>query len=286
MSDLARYFDVTGCRPDGAPSADALARLQLAHMLAFPFENLNPLSGNRVLLDLPALVDKFTARRGGYCFEQNLLYRQALQSLGFRTTPLLARVRANVPEDVVTPRTHMLLLVDVDGERLISDTGFGKMTPTAPLRLVPDVVQQTPHGRYRLVQVGDMGAPAQWGAPSGEYRLEAEIDGTWAALYQFDLRPHWQPDFEMSNWYVSTHPASHFTRDLIAVRTVATGRHVLHNTRYSLYGPDTIFERRELTSGPELMQLLESTFDLAAERVPGLAAKLDAIAARDPASAS
>jgi N-hydroxyarylamine O-acetyltransferase len=262
------YFDLIGVRPGAAPSLDALARLQRAHIQAIPFENLDPLAGLPVSLDIPALLEKFTARRGGYCFEHNTLYHHALAALGFRATPLLARVRMSAPPGVITPRTHMLLLVDVDGERVMSDTGFGKMTPTAPLRLVPDLAQHTPHGRYRLVRLGD------------EWRLEAESDGQWLHLYVFDPRPAWPVDFDMSNWYVSTNPASHFTRDLMAVRTTDEGRHVLHNARYSFHGPGAGATRRELGSGDEIAQALETTFGLAAGRVPGLIARLDAIARR------
>lgn len=262
---LAPYFALAGTDAGAAPSFDTLARLQLGHILAIPFENLNPLAGLKVSLELPALLDKFTARRGGYCFEHNTLYRHALAALGFQAVPLLARVRMTAPPDVVTPRTHMLLLVEIDGERVISDTGFGKMTPTAPLRLVPDIVQHTPHGRYRLASLGD------------EWRLEAQVDGEWLHLYVFDLRPAYPVDFEMSNWYVSTHPASHFTRDLIAVRTVANGRHVLHNARYSLYGVDETATREELQSVGAMVHLLENTFGLAAGSVPGLEAKLHGI---------
>ncbi len=266
------YLDLLGVPPGAAPSPDTLARLQRAHIQAIPFENLNPLAGMNVSLEIPALLEKFAARRGGYCFEHNTLYRHALATLGFETTALLARVRMTAPPDAVTPRTHMLLLVDVEGERMMSDTGFGKMTPTAPLRLVPDLVQDTPHGRYRLVRLGD------------EWRLEAEAGGEWLHLYVFDPRPAYPADFDMSNWYVSTNPVSHFTRDLIAVRTVDDGRHVLHNARYSFQGPGRPGIRRDLASGDEIAQVLETTFGLAAGRVPGLAAKLDAIARRQAAA--
>lgn len=265
---IAAYLGLIGVPAGAGPSLDTLARLQRAHIQAIPFENLNPLAGLPVALDIAALLDKFGARRGGYCFEHNTLYRHALDALGFATVPLLARVRMTAPPDVVTPRTHMLLLVDVDGERVLSDTGFGKMTPTAPLRLVDGLVQQTPHGRYRLADLGDT------------WRLEAEADGDWLHLYVFEPRPAYPVDFEMSNWYVSTNPASHFTRDLIAVRTTDDARHVLHNTRYSYYGADTPPIRRELGSGAELVDVLENTFGLAAGAVPGLAGKLEAIARR------
>lgn len=273
MTDLAPYFDLVRFAHDGPPTLEALARLQRGHIQAIPFENLNPLAGQPVVLDIPALIAKFAARRGGYCFEHNTLYRHALTALGFHTTPLLARVRMTAPADVVTPRTHMLLLVDVDGERVISDTGFGKMTPTAPLRLVPDIVQHTPHGPYRLARNGD------------EWRLEAQVDEEWLHLYVFDLRPAYPVDVEMSNWYVSTNPASHFTRDLIAVRTADDGRHVLHNTRYSFYGLDGTATRQDVATADALVRLLEETFGLAAGKVPGLTARLDGIAGRGGAGA-
>lgn len=269
---LAPYFDLIGVAPGAAPSFDALARLQRGHIEAIPFENLHPLAGLPVPLDIPALLGKFTRRRGGYCFEHNLLYRHALETLGYTTTPLLARVRVNAAPGTVTPRTHMLLLVDINGERFISDTGFGKATPTAPLRLVPGPAQATPHGMYRITGSGDT------------YTLENDTDGGWAPLYAFELQPAYPVDVEMSNWYVSTSPASHFTRDLMAVRTVAGGRHVLHNARYTFYGTGAPAVRRELASGEAIVDELETTFGLAAGQVPGLAERLDDIARRPPAS--
>ena len=61
---------------------------------AFPFENLDILLGRAIRLDLESLQRKLVAeRRGGYCFEQNLLFAAALEALGFDVTLLSARVR-------------------------------------------------------------------------------------------------------------------------------------------------------------------------------------------------
>ncbi len=54
------------------------------------------------------------------------------------------------------PRTHRLLLVEVAG-RWIADVGFGGQTLTAPIKLLADIPQQTPHGSYRLVHEGMSG---------------------------------------------------------------------------------------------------------------------------------
>lgn len=270
MNDLSPYFDLIGYCHQGDPDAAALRAMHLAHTDAIPFENLSPLTGEPVRLDLPTLLSKFTQQRGGYCFEHNLLFQHALETLGFKTRALMARVRMNVPLDVITPRSHMLLLVEAEGETWIADTGFGRMTLTAPIRLLPNLVQATPHGAYRLMDV------------DGGYRLEAEMAGKWEPLYAFELLPCYRPDIEMSNWYVSTHPSSHFVRDLVAVRTTAAGRHVLNNTRHTFYGLDSEPVSTQLSTAEDILSLLQGKFGIAADRVPGLRVRLDRIAGEKP----
>jgi N-hydroxyarylamine O-acetyltransferase len=265
MNDLSGYFDLIGYRHTGAADLTALRELHRRHTHTIPFENLSPLTGEPVKLDLDTLLRKFASRRGGYCFEHNLVFKQALDTLGFRTTALMARVRLNVPPEVITPRTHMLLMVELEGERWIADTGFGRMTLTAPIRLQSGIEQDTPHGRYRLVE------------DDGGYRLEAVTAGQWEALYVFDLTPCYLPDYVVSNWYVSTHPASHFTRDLIAVRATEAGRHVIHNTRYSWYPVDGAPAVRPLASADEVLALLNEPFGIAAGQVAGLRERLERI---------
>jgi N-hydroxyarylamine O-acetyltransferase len=55
------------------------------------------------------------------------------------------------------PRTHRLLLVELNGERWIADVGFGGQTLTAPIRLLANEEQETPHGLYRLLSEGTTG---------------------------------------------------------------------------------------------------------------------------------
>ena len=120
-------------------------------------------------------------RRGGYCFEQNLLLSHVLVKLGFRVTRLAARVLWNNPTTTMPARSHMLLRVDVSGRSYIADVGFGGMTLTGPLRLEPEVEQTTPHETFRLVRAGDA------------LVMEARIGVTWAALYRFDLQEQFLP---------------------------------------------------------------------------------------------
>jgi len=109
--DLDAYLRRIGASgPLRQASPETLAVLHEAHATAVPFENLDILQGRPISLELDALQAKIVAgRRGGYCFEQNTLFRAALEAVGFVVTSLAARVLGG---GVVRPRTHMLLLVD------------------------------------------------------------------------------------------------------------------------------------------------------------------------------
>ena len=93
MIDLEAYFSRIGYSGPREPTLDTLRALHWHHPLAIPFETLDPLLGRPVRLELGALERKLVAeRRGGYCFEQNLLFAHALEALGFAVTKLVGRV--------------------------------------------------------------------------------------------------------------------------------------------------------------------------------------------------
>src|SRR5262249_4533777 len=124
--DLSPYFERIGYTGPHTPTLETLRALHLHHAQAIPFENISPLSGLPVPLDLPSLQRKLLHEgRGGYCFEHNLLLSHVLQTLGFDVTGLGARVLWNAPEGMVRPRSHMVLRVKVGGEFYIADVGFG-----------------------------------------------------------------------------------------------------------------------------------------------------------------
>src|SRR3954468_20653067 len=122
--DFEPYFKRLGDTGDRAPTLATLARLQYAHATAIPFENLDIHLGRPIRIDLESVTEKLVDhQRGGYCFEQNALFAAVLESLGFPVTRLAARVRLGRP-GTITARTHMLLAVEADGRRWISDVGF------------------------------------------------------------------------------------------------------------------------------------------------------------------
>lgn len=249
MIDLDAYFERIGYTGERVPTVDTLCAIHRLHAQAIPFENLNPLLRWPVLLDAPSLERKLVHEgRGGYCFEHNLLVRHVLDALGYQTTGLGARVVWNVPEGVVTSRGHMLLRVEVQKESYVVDTGFGGLTLTTPLRLVPDVAQDTTHEPFRLRGSGTA------------FVMEAKCNHGWVSLYRFDLSEHVQADYEMANWYLSHYPKSHFLHNLMAARTEAGCRYALRNNELTVHHLEANTERRTLVSAQELREVLAETF--------------------------
>jgi N-hydroxyarylamine O-acetyltransferase len=250
--DLAAYFERIGYDGPKTARLETLCEIHRLHPQAIAFENLNPLLGWPVLLDARSLQQKLVAqRRGGYCYEHNLLLKHALECIGFKVVGLAARVLWNHPEDAIRPRTHMLLQVDIADELWIADVGFGGLTLTAPLRLVEHTAQSTPHEPFRVTRL------------SSDYSVQAEVRGTWRTLYSFDLQEQVLPDYEVTSWYLSNHPDSHFVRRLIAARTEPQRRYALLDDELAVHtlGEETV--RSKLQTGAELRRVLSETFRIA-----------------------
>lgn len=249
--DLRAYFDRIGF--DGEARADrmTLASIVRAHAASIPFENLNPLLGLPVELSPGALIDKLVRqRRGGYCFEHNGLLAAVLTTIGFDITPLAARVLWNQSEDAVAPRTHMLLLVQLQDGTVVADVGFGGAVCTGLLDLVADVAQDTPHERFRFIRV------------DGEWRQQIEIGSEWRTTYRFDLSPQLPIDYELANWWTSSNPNSHFTFSLAAARSPSGRRLALRNFDYAVHEPGSATERRRLGNPEEVCRVLERDFGI------------------------
>lgn len=268
--DVDAYFARIGYDGPRTPTLETLAAIHFRHPQAIPFENLDPLLKRPVGLEGPALESKLVrARRGGWCFEQNLLLADVLQSIGFQVTGLAARVLWNAPEGVVRARSHMLLMVDgLDGGPHIADVGFGGLTLTAPVRLAPNMEQQTPHEPFRLTQSGN------------NFVLQASVRAEWKSLYTFDLQPQIPVDYEVSNWHLATHPESPFVNNLMAARVTPQCRYGLFNNQLSTHPRGGPSEQVTLTTSAALRKVLESTFEIELPDDAGMDALLERLSTR------
>lgn len=263
--DVQAYFQRIGYTGTGAPTLNTLRELVARHTGSIPFENLNPLLNQPVRLDAASLEQKLVRDgRGGYCHEQNLLFRHVLEELGFRVTGLAAGVVWNRPAGEMTARTHMLLRLDLDEGLYLADVGFGGQTLTGPLRLEVDAEQATPHEPFRLIRSDD------------EFLLQSKIRNEWRPLYRFSLQPQRLRDYEVGNWYVSTHPDSIFVKNLMVGRPTADRRYALLNNSLSVHHLNGPSERRVLDTVAELRETLTDVFQITLPR----GTELDAVLAR------
>jgi N-hydroxyarylamine O-acetyltransferase len=238
-----------------------LQTLVARHSAAIPFENLDVLLKRPIRLDLPSLYAKLVGkRRGGYCFEHNLLLLDVLRRIGFSAVGLAARVQWGRPAGTIGPRTHMLLRVDLAEGPYLADVGFGGPTPTAPLALRAGNEQATPHGSFRLV------------GAAGEFDLEARLGEGWASLYRFSPQEQLAVDYEIANWFTSTHPNSLFVDHLIAARSDPLARYTLFNNKFTVRNRDGTTEHRTLNDVAEFGEVLARHFGIASTGADDIAA--------------
>lgn len=199
MLDLDAYLERIGL--DGRPS---IAEVHRAHLTAIPFENLDPHLGLPVSLDVEDIERKLvTERRGGYCFEQNLLLKAAFEALGAEVDMFLARMRVGAKPGAMRPRSHLVLRVSESSASWQADVGLGARGLLEPVPFGPAPMQEQSGWSFRVIEDGS------------ELVLQQLAGEEWGDLYGFLPQPVPFIDVETSNWWTSTHPRSRFVTGLI-----------------------------------------------------------------------
>ena len=246
--DLEAYLERIGYSGRLQPVPAVLEAIHLAHATHIPFENLDILLKRPIRLDLASLQAKLvTGGRGGYCFEQNLLFSAVLQRLGFSVTQLAARVLYRSRRKL--PRTHILLLVESAGAAWLADVGFGLEGLLLPVPFGSGREARQFAWTYRVVET------------NGEWTLQSLRSDSWTGLYSFSLAPQLAVDFEPANHYTATHPDSRFVRTLTAQLPTPEVRYLLRNRELVLDRGGTA-TRRVLADDDELLAVLAEVFGL------------------------
>ncbi|MFG2652274.1 arylamine N-acetyltransferase [Streptomyces sp. NPDC048436] len=252
FAETAAYLRRIDAAPPAAPTTRALHDLQLAHLLAVPFENLSIHLGEDIELTEKALAAKVVgARRGGFCYELNGAFAALLTALGFEVTLLQARVYDPSGHPGI-PYDHLALRVlTSDGGDWIADVGFGAHSHF-PLAFGERGDQSDPGGTFRVAET-----------PEGD--LDVLMDGK--PQYVIDLRPRALADFTSGAWWHRTSPRSHFTQSLVCSLLTESGRITLSGRTLTTTEGG---ERRtaELATDADVLDAYATHFGIALEQVP------------------
>ncbi|WP_343525736.1 arylamine N-acetyltransferase [Sphingomonas sp.] len=231
MFDLDSYLARIALPSRVTVDAEGLARLQRAHRLAIPFENLDVRLGRAIAIDSASVFAKLvTAKRGGYCFEQNRLLLDALAAHGFAARPLLARVWLRATD--VPGMTHSFSLVHIDGQDWIADAGFGG-SYLPPMPLIDGAEAQGPDGaRFRLTRDAQHGWMLLRDGHPGHTDGRSAGEG-WEAQYSFTTDHVWDADLALANHWTSTAADSRFRQANIVSIILPRGFASLTDRHYS-----------------------------------------------------
>jgi len=251
--DLDAYFARIGYAGSRAPTLATLHAIAGGHVRSIPFENLNVLLGRGIDLDPVAVERKLVhARRGGYCFEQNSHLLHVLLALGYRATPLSARVRWQRARDFTPPRTHLFVRVDLAEGPWLVDAGVGGLSLTSAIPLDDSGTElPTPHEPRRIVREG------------ARRFHQVRFGPEWHDVCEFTLEEMPPIDRELANWWTSTSPQSKFRQNLVVGRAGPDGtRFVINNSEFTIRQSDGRADTRPIGSADELLALLAEHFGL------------------------
>nr|CBL43272.1 TPA: arylamine N-acetyltransferase 1 [Nannizzia gypsea] len=219
---LIKYFSrLYQCQPDDgekrlkdiehlvvSDALEALFTLQRRHLATFPFSNLvlHYSQHYTISLDPDVLFHKVVERGlGGYCVENTGLFSIVLRTLGFKFYSGGARVTRSLVAGPANAEFHGLVKVDV---------GFGPQGPTQPL-----VLKEGEPDLTRVVQMSLVRQNLSINTDPDQrpwlYRFRNDSDSEWVMAYCFYEIEFTHDDYEVMNYWTSTHPASLFTHGII-----------------------------------------------------------------------
>ena len=248
--NIKAYLERINYHGSLAPNAETLRELQLAHLLAVPFENLSIHASQPIVLEDEALFTKIVERRrGGFCYEANGLFAALLRELGFDVVMLSAGV-ANAEGSFGPDFDHMTLMVSLE-QRWLVDVGFGDSF-LEPLLLDERREQVQGSRAYRIV-------------PDGAHLILMQRDGDddeWKVQYRFTLQPHEYADYAEMCRYHQTSPQSHFTKARICSRATEEGRITLSEMRFITTSKNGGRQERTVTNQEEYAAILHEQFGI------------------------
>jgi arylamine N-acetyltransferase len=259
------YLKLLGLERE-APGLEYLRKLNRAHVLRVPFENITSILRRAAAGDAPvpaldrdAALQAWTERRGGgVCFEVVDMLGALLSALGFRTHSVLATISF--------AGSHQANLVELDGERYMVDAGNGAPF-FEPIPVSRPLVISRAGLSYRFRPVED-----------GSDRVVQDrlIEGEWKPFCTYDLGPGSEAGRADAFQRHHLRGGSWVVDNLTVVRSTETDVWSLRDDRLTHFSEADGKSIVSISSPDQLRQVVAETFGLPA------APLLAALAALDP----
>jgi N-hydroxyarylamine O-acetyltransferase len=242
---IGRCLERIGYHGTTKPTIETLRDLQSTFLLHVPFENLDIHLGREITLSSERIYEKIVSkRRGGFCYECNILFADLLTALGFHIAFLSARM---VRDAKVNPEyDHMALRVTLENDYLV-DVGNGQSC-RQPLRIDGTNSASSEGYTYRVGPYGN------------DYALYyQQSNAEWTPRFLFTHMPRERAEFADMCRYYQTSPDSLFTKHRLVTIATTHGRVTLRDMGLSITSGSEKQER-ELGSEDEYSEILQQYF--------------------------
>nr|XP_039261498.1 arylamine N-acetyltransferase 2-like [Styela clava] len=139
-------------------SLKLLNELCISIVSSIPYETLDNFGGKQQQFGLQIIYDKIVNdHRGGNCIDLNIILHWMLSKIGFNVEMCISYGIDKKSNSFIENSPHMCLLVTFDdGQRWLTDVGFGGMGFVFPLEMNQLAVEQyQPNGIYRIRRYDD-----------------------------------------------------------------------------------------------------------------------------------
>ncbi|MED4351976.1 arylamine N-acetyltransferase [Schinkia azotoformans] len=150
---------------------------------SIPFENICIINKNTSDISKESLVNKILDRNeGGVCYELNPILYLFLQENGFDVSLVRGAVYDHSAQNwAPTGLTHVTILLNLNNQTFVLDTGFGGNLPLKPVPLNGRMVHSG-NGQFRIKKQN---------SEYGDYVFEMKLkhkDSDWKLGYAFDTK--------------------------------------------------------------------------------------------------
>lgn len=217
--NIQAYLDRIGYQGKREASLAVLRSLHEQHVFSVPFENLDIHYGKKITLEAAGIYKKVVEKkRGGFCYELNLLFHGLLRELGFESRIIAARIFDS--EGVAGPAfDHMCLLVELE-QLWLTDVGFGDLF-LQPVALQENTIQTDGRNYFKVEKMAD-----------NEYVLLMSAGKAhFCRKYTFSTQAQVASDFVPLCQDKQTNPDSYFVKNKVCTKPTRTGRITLFNQK-------------------------------------------------------